>query len=597
MKKPNRKLPDHMDISNVLAEPIFQIETATIPISPEQITQFTTLLITLRNKAKYYFEAGSFEIGQDLSQFLMNDLYTFLDEFYEFHYRDVAPAQYMILATSTLLGLIEGKRIPPGEPAQTLQQLYAKLGHFIDSLMIDTVHYNQLWFEILFATLSTTQQPVTAVIPITEDGFQVLLNFITALDTRVPIFFNNPTPANNQDLQNLFIKFYEFFQNYPFPEYTIYNKYLSEQIIITLNHPPVFQEQVAELLQTFYTELSNFIKKLDTKPKQDEQLYGQLANVVLSTSSFQTGGTPGSTGPTGPKGATGIQGPQGLPGIQGPKGVKGDPGDPGPRGPEGLQGEPGDAGSRGPKGDPGDPGPRGPRGYQGEQGDPGTRGPMGPAGDQGEPGDRGPKGDPGDIGPQGDKGATGSTGATGATGSQGMVGPTGAGTPGEQGPTGPQGATGATGAKGDPGDNDILTFGFFYCTPAGGKIEPHTVNPINTVSDGSLDLQIENGGIKINTPGIYHVIYTWAPNQPGNENHSAIHQLFLDSSPIAGTISYSNSNPPVGNIGSQSTTSGGYVRVTVPGQILTIRNMGPESVILSSYQSTNILIFRLSSHP
>ncbi|PEU71870.1 hypothetical protein CN386_25540, partial [Bacillus cereus] len=416
MKKTNRKLPDHMDISNVLAEPIFQIETATIPISPAQITQFTTLLNTLQDKVSNYFEAGSLEIGLDLSQFLMNDLYGFLREF---DYQGVtAPIEYMLEATARLLDM-EKPRSLPGQPAQTLQQVYATLGNFINSLMIDdVVSYNLLWQALQRSIIYTAQQPETATIPITDDEFNVLMNFVNALSTQVQDFFYNLTPAANQNLQNLFNSFYVFFSDYSFPAYTSLNRYLSLNIIQTLNHPPVFPAQIADLLQTFYTELSNFTGKLDTSDEQDTQLYSMLAVVIRDTSAFQasmTSGSTGPTGPTGPKGATGIQGPQGLPGIQGPKGVKGDPGDPGPRGPEGLQGEPGDAGSRGPKGEPGDPGPRGPRGYQGEQGDPGTRGPMGPAGDQGEPGDRGPKGDPGDIGPQGDKGDTGSTGATGAT--------------------------------------------------------------------------------------------------------------------------------------------------------------------------------------
>ncbi|PEU67274.1 hypothetical protein CN386_29420, partial [Bacillus cereus] len=382
MKKPNRTLPDHMDISNALAEPIFQIETATIPISPAQITQFTTLLVTLEGKVSTYFLFGSFDDGLDLSQFLMNDLYNFLDEF---PYQGVAaPTLYMIVFTSNLL---EDPSTLPGQPAQTLQLVYVTLGNFIDSLMLDNVvSYNKLWEALLASITRTAQQPVTAMIPITAAEFQVLSNFVNALYTQVPAFFNNPTPATNQNLQNLFNQFFIFFRDFSVPAYTIYNRFLSQVIIYTLNFPSVSQEQVAELLQTFYTELSNFIGKLDTSDVQDEKLYGELANVVWITSSFQTGGTLGSTGPTGPKGATGIQGPQGLPGIQGPRGPKGDPGEQGARGLEGLQGEPGIQGPRGPKGEPGDPGARGPRGYQGEQGDPGSRGLQGLQGDTGPTG-------------------------------------------------------------------------------------------------------------------------------------------------------------------------------------------------------------------
>ncbi|MGR5990704.1 hypothetical protein ACT7C6_15060 [Bacillus paranthracis] len=210
------------------------------------------------------------------------------------------------------------------------------------------------------------------------------------------------------------------------------------------------------------------------------------------------------------------------------------------------------------------------------QGIQGLQGPAGPQGPEGPEGDQGPQGIQGLQGPQGPQGIQGVEGDNGVTG-----------------------PTGATGAKGDPGDNDILTFGFFYQTPAGGTIEPNTTNPINTVSDGSSDLEIANGGIRINTTGIYHVVYTWAPNKAGGSATGNVygHQLYLDSTPIAGTYSYSNSNPNVGSIGSQSTTTGGYIRVTTPGQLLTIHNVGTDSVTLSALQSTSILIFRLSSHP
>ncbi|PGT67183.1 hypothetical protein COD14_19895 [Bacillus cereus] len=509
MKKPNRKLPDHMDISNVLAEPIFQIETATIPISPAQITQFITLLNTLEGKVSSYFLFGSFESGLDLSQFLMNDLYDFLDEF---PYQGVAaPTLYMIGVTSVLL---EDSSTLPGQPAQTLQQLYATLGNFIDSLMLDdVVSYNNLRVALLPSINRTAQQPVTATIPITEDEFEVLLNFVTALYTQVPAFFNNPTPATNQNLQNLFREFFIFFRDYSVPEYTIFNYYLSQLIMYTLNTPPVFQEQVAELLQTFYTELSNFIGKLDSSDVQDERLYSELANVIWITSSFQTGGT---SGPTGPKGATGIQGPQGLPGIQGPRGPKGDPGEQGARGLEGLQGEPGIQGPRGPKGEPGDPGARGPRGYQGEQGDPGSRGLQGL---QGDTGPTGATGDTGPTGATGDTGPTGATGDTGPTGATGDTGPTGAiGDTGPTGATGDTGPTGATGDTGPTGPNIATVYGHFY-NDGIITVPPNTSIPFNSSNtNNTSQFTLNNSQVTVLEAGVYLIDYriTVAAQQGGS---------------------------------------------------------------------------------
>ncbi|MCQ6531156.1 hypothetical protein [Bacillus mycoides] len=112
MKKPNQKLPDHMDISNVLAEPIFQIETATIPISPAQINTFITLLNTLDSKVSEYFMFGSYEAGLNLSQFLMSDLFNFLGEFT--YQGGVAPSQYMIEITASLLEANRSTMTMPG---------------------------------------------------------------------------------------------------------------------------------------------------------------------------------------------------------------------------------------------------------------------------------------------------------------------------------------------------------------------------------------------------------------------------------------------------------------------------------------------------
>lgn len=186
------------------------------------------------------------------------------------------------------------------------------------------------------------------------------------------------------------------------------------------------------------------------------------------------------------------------------------------------------------------------------------------------------------------------TAAVQTAGPEGPQGPAGI-----QGPPGPQGIQGPMGPQGPPGpggSDNIPVFGFFYKTPAGGTIAPSAVNPINSISDESPGLEISSdGGVKINVTGIYFVMYTWAPNPQNGDNVAYVHQLYLDSNPIAGTASYSNANPPQGNIGSQSTTSGGYIRVTTPGQILTIRNNGPAAAILSVYQPTNIMLFRLSS--
>ncbi|WP_305881605.1 collagen-like repeat preface domain-containing protein [Bacillus mycoides] len=275
----------------------------------------------MNTQVNTYLSDGSFDSAKALANFLYDDLFTFLNQF---PYQGVvAYSQYTIVG---VVNLLDNPTSLPGSPAQVLQQLYDALSRFIDQLIIDIIPYNQLMTAILTCMVVTSFQPVTAAIPITDDETTTLLNFTKALVLQVFNFFENPTPANNQNLQNLFIQFYIFFRDYSVQDYAYYGRFLSVKVLESLNESPVSLGKVILILQAFYSELSVFVERLVIPFTPYEQLLRDLANAVSATASFQESG---ATGPAGPTGATGPTGDAGSAGITGPTGATGEKGDPG----------------------------------------------------------------------------------------------------------------------------------------------------------------------------------------------------------------------------------------------------------------------------
>ncbi|PEF43394.1 collagen-like repeat preface domain-containing protein [Bacillus wiedmannii] len=532
----------------------------TFPISPEQIQQFSTLLSTTRTKLFNYYNDGSYASAVDLAYFLATDFYPFLGNF--------LPTQggtgYSLFLINQAVTVLTNQDALQGPPSQVLQQFCMAVSSFIDQLIIDPGSYNTLTDGVSQILVLSAEFPVTAEIPITESETTALKNFSSALDTQISKFFANPTPTNNQDLQNLFTQFYVFFNDYSVPKYTTYLKYLSYEILIVLNTSPVSINQLSQMLQAFCSDFSVFVEKLIVTQTDYRVIVQDIVNAV------KVSVTPESAGPTGPTG------PQGLKGATGTQGAVG------PRGADGLPGDPGDPGPRGPKGDPGEPGARGPRGYQGEQGDPGSRGPMGPAGDQGEPGDRGPKGDPGDPGPKGDPGRTGPTGATGS------IGPTGAGPTGEQGPTGftgPMGPTGATGATGATGLNGVTTNNAHFWFATDHTISVGTSFPFNEkqINGNNIEYPTNNGVITLKGPATYFISYVNQPNQDFISNSA----LFLNDVRIPASEDRTPGAYTVGN----ST----IINVESGNNFLDLRLLAAQSNPMVFYHaSTNLKIIQLS---
>ncbi|WP_308201867.1 collagen-like repeat preface domain-containing protein [Bacillus mycoides] len=279
-----------------------------------------------------YYNDGSYQSALDLANFLYDKFFVFLNIFP--YQGGAAYSQYLTIRTYNLL---RNSNTLQGQPAQTLQQLYEALSRLIDQLVIDTVSYNHLMTTLSRLVEQTSIFPVTAAIAITEEETQALQNFTQALKNQVTNFLNDPTPANNQNLQNLFIQFYIFFQDYSVQDYAVYGRLLSREILIVLNAPPVSLGKVTQLLQAFYSELSVFIERLVIDLSTYNQLLQNVSDAVSITASSILGS--GATGPTGPQGAKG---------------------DPGSRGLQGLQGDQGDRGSTGTTGDTGPTGPTGP---------------------------------------------------------------------------------------------------------------------------------------------------------------------------------------------------------------------------------------------
>ncbi|TKH13083.1 collagen-like repeat preface domain-containing protein, partial [Bacillus wiedmannii] len=284
--------------------------TGVVPITPTQIQDLLDLLTALRDRATAFINNPNTTNKQALQQHVMQ-FYDFLSDYDSFPYEFVAYVQYLQLELSSLLQqteLFNKLPIQEGRIPQILQQLYSALETFIEQLLLDTATFNTFTQLLTSSITYTASQTVTAAISIPPDQPQVLLNFFTALHQDTTAFFNNPTPENNQDLQNLFLQLYVFFRDFQVPGYTQYAKFLSLQAILALNQTPPCLGKIIQILQQFYAELANFIERLIMPESSYQTLTNLLSqSVFVSTACSVTG----ATGPTGAAGATGAIGATG----------------------------------------------------------------------------------------------------------------------------------------------------------------------------------------------------------------------------------------------------------------------------------------------
>ncbi|WP_144519259.1 collagen-like repeat preface domain-containing protein [Bacillus thuringiensis] len=99
-------------------------------------------------------------------------------------------------------------------------------------------------------------------ITVTSSQQTALLNFLSALSQRTTIFINNPSPSNNQDLQNLLNSFYAYFlSNFPYNS-VAYSQYIMLDTLQALNQDPVQLAQSAQLLQELCSALEQFVQEL-----------------------------------------------------------------------------------------------------------------------------------------------------------------------------------------------------------------------------------------------------------------------------------------------------------------------------------------------
>ncbi|PEF60799.1 collagen-like repeat preface domain-containing protein, partial [Bacillus cereus] len=161
--------------------------------------------------------------------------------------------------------------------------------------------------KIPYNTLSdSVESMATPTIPVTPAQTQSLLELFSNLQTDVVAFFANPSPTNNQNLQNVLNQFYGYLLN-NFPYHSIAaSLYVVLQTLPALNQNPNQLAKLVELLQQFYTALIIFVEDLIIDTAAFNALLQNVATSINAT--FVAGSGGGATGPTGPQGIAGPQG-------------------------------------------------------------------------------------------------------------------------------------------------------------------------------------------------------------------------------------------------------------------------------------------------
>ncbi|PEF60767.1 collagen-like repeat preface domain-containing protein, partial [Bacillus cereus] len=269
--------------------------TPTIPVTPAQETILLNFFAALQQDATTFINDPSAINNQNLQTFLISFNNYFLANYNSFPYNSVAYSQFLMQDT---LQPLNQNPIQLEQVSQLLQELCAALQQFVQELILPPTTYNILLTNLANTIQMIGVQPVSAQYPINANSAVAFVNLYTALQNNVTLFFANPSPANNQNLQNLMSAFFSYLQTFPIPSYVLYTQFLSNQVTQTLNASPVSLGKVSQLLQQFCAELANLMERLLMDPTSYQQLVTTLGNTVNVLSAQ-------------PVGATGAQGLQG----------------------------------------------------------------------------------------------------------------------------------------------------------------------------------------------------------------------------------------------------------------------------------------------
>ncbi|MGG0044755.1 hypothetical protein [Bacillus tropicus] len=211
-----------------------------------------------------------------------------------FSYESVAYIQFLCLELQNVIEKSPTNNQFPVQQSQIplmLQQLYNTLETFIQELIIeDLTEYNQLLNYITNEIDIISVQPVTAAVGIPPEQPQIFINFFTALQTTTADFFTN------QNLQKVLNPLYIFFRDFQVQGYTQYAKFLTIQILQSLNQTPLCVGKTSQLLQQICAEMADLIKRLIIDESTYEQLVTLLAQIASNSTVCSNHGATGHTG-------------------------------------------------------------------------------------------------------------------------------------------------------------------------------------------------------------------------------------------------------------------------------------------------------------
>ncbi|MEB9686011.1 collagen-like repeat preface domain-containing protein, partial [Bacillus anthracis] len=263
---------------------------ATIPINSSQLTALLSYFAALQRETTTFFEDPTPANNQDI-QNLFNQLYPYLLQ--NFPYESVATSEFILLQIWPLFNKtpLEFQKI-----SGLFQQLYTSLAIFVNELDLSAspASYNTLIQSLTLAMEGTSGPLINGTISTTHQQAVALLNFSTALQQEATAFFENPTPANNQNLQNLFNQLYPYLlQEFPYQAIAA-SEFILLQVMPLFNQSPLDFGKIAQLLQQLYGTLERFVNELNWAPFPE--IYNNiLQNLIVA---MKNTGEPSATGAT-----------------------------------------------------------------------------------------------------------------------------------------------------------------------------------------------------------------------------------------------------------------------------------------------------------
>ncbi|OPD49463.1 collagen-like repeat preface domain-containing protein, partial [Bacillus anthracis] len=263
---------------------------ATIPINSSQVTALLSYFAALQRSTTTFFEDPTPANNQDI-QNLFNQLYPYLLQ--NFPYESVATSEFILLQIWPLFDKtpLEFQKI-----SGLFQQLYTSLAIFVNELNLSAspASYNTLIQSLTLAMEGTSGPLINGTVSTTHQQAVALLNFSTALQQEATAFFENPTPANNQNLQNLFNQLYPYLlQEFPYQAIAA-SEFILLQVMPLFNQSPLDFRKIAQLLQQLYGTLERFVNELNWAPFPE--IYNNiLQNLIVA---MKNTGEPSATGAT-----------------------------------------------------------------------------------------------------------------------------------------------------------------------------------------------------------------------------------------------------------------------------------------------------------